>query len=259
MSVSVGTKVYDVSHKKISGTGWQISDGDARAALSDRVKSRIDDHSGKQDIIDAVKDLELTSFETENLKEVLESPPAETWAIGEAFAECYLEDHHNCSFPWYVGRDSKNPKGSLPGADLVGFVLSGDGKMFTFGEVKTSESPETPPKVMYGRTGMVTQIESLSDDRSKVSALIRYLGYRHKNTDWELDYQSAMKRYLKDTGEYSLFGVLVRTTTPNKKDIESRAKQLAKKNHSYTTLLCLYTSVTLPEWATLVTESREAS
>ena len=60
------------------------------------------------------------------------------WEIGEAFAECVLQDDSNLQvvWPWNHVRDKRTPRASLPGADLVGFSCRNNDVVLLFGEVK---------------------------------------------------------------------------------------------------------------------------
>jgi hypothetical protein len=53
-------------------------------------------------------------------------------------AEAFLEDEQCVVFPWNMERDKRNPFGSLPGADIIGFVGEGINCHFALGEVKSS-------------------------------------------------------------------------------------------------------------------------
>ena len=141
-----------------------------------------------------------TGFACESVCRIMQqkSPP-EKWRVGEAFAETYLTQHRGCSFPWPDSRDERRPKSSLPGADLVGFQVDGEICRFAFGEVKTSTERKYPPTLLYGRSGMTTQLEHLRSSRNTRDCLMRYLFFRQKSLS-EKDVSHlrlAGQRYLK--------------------------------------------------------------
>jgi hypothetical protein len=154
--IAAGTKVYDVSHKAVSAVGFVMGSSEAEQALRTRVAERLRDPEGAAIIAAALEGLEEAEFDRHRLESVLTVElPDDPWRIGEALAECYLEDHNECLFPWPAQRDLRNPKASPAGADLAGFRGQGEKARFAFGEVKTSEDASAPPNVMYGRSGMV--------------------------------------------------------------------------------------------------------
>jgi hypothetical protein len=158
----------------------------------------------------------------------LNSNPAPLdWEIGEAIAECLLEDEFGVTWPWNENRDKKTPRASLPGADLVGFLGDGDQAILLFGEVKTSFDKSHPPGVMSGRSGLAHQIDYLINSKEEHGALIRWLHARCKNTAHWPKFQAALKSYLSSRGKrIALVGVLLRDTTPHQDDLRTRGKKL---------------------------------
>ena len=130
--------------------------------VSSRVRKRFCDIEGTEDIIEEFEDIHSAGFEEQLHIDIFSnSPSIEDWKIGEALAECYLEDFEKVRFHYPSSRDAKNPKVNLQGADLVGFVdIDEETTIFLFGEVKTSEDKDSPPRVMYGRLGMVGQLRN---------------------------------------------------------------------------------------------------
>jgi hypothetical protein len=250
--IAIGAQRFDVSAKTVNAFGRLLAENGAKKALTGRIAQRIHDTDGKARIAAPVVDLSLTQFEETNLRRILQTAPVTTWRIGEAIAECYLEDHYGFLFPWNTGRDLRNEDASQAGPDLIGFKVVEGSARFAFGEAKTSEDQSTPPNLMYGRTGMIEQLESICDDFDRRSTLIRYLGVRHVNEGWRDLYRSAFVSYLSDDHCFSLAGVLVSTTQPNPKDLESRTQALSKTKPADALLLALYVPLPLSHWPLLV-------
>ncbi len=223
-----GIEAYRVDVGGVLAAGASFSDQDFTALLRDRVISIVHDDTGRIEVGALLADLAETSFAGERLQHILEDrQEPEPWRICEAIAEVFLTDERSCTFPWPTGRDLKNPASSPAGADLVGFVDDARGSRFAYGEVKASQSQDSPPSVMYGRSGLVSQLESLRDDDRVKGRLMRYLAFRAKNAAWFDRFQAAARRYLNDPTDVSLFGVLVRDIAPNQRDLETRAQALA--------------------------------
>jgi len=97
---------------------------------------------------------------------------------------------------------------------------------------KSSNDKSTPPQVLYGRSGMIKQLEDLKSSSDTRSALIRWLGfkvYKLSESDlFKIDYKKALKAYLSSHARrVKLIGVLVRDTEPTVKDLRARYKALA--------------------------------
>jgi hypothetical protein len=56
--------------------------------------------------------------------------------------------------------------------------------------------------------------------------LFKYLGHRAKNATWRGRFKTASKRYLNNTSDVQLFGVLVRDVEPNVDDVRVRVEKL---------------------------------
>lgn len=199
-------------------------------ALDERVAMLLFDDEGKSGIEELIiPGEEETGFSTDALKRILSAPEVvEDWRVGEAIAEAYLADHRDCVFPWRGSRDERKSRSSLPGADLVGFGVDIAGYCFAFGETKTSSENTYPPRVMYGKTGLTKQVEDLRDKESIRDDLFRYLGFRSNGAPWRPYFEAAGKRYLRDSSDVMLFGVLVRDVSPNGSDLQTCVHTLAK-------------------------------
>lgn len=95
--------------------------------MSNEVASRLHDDEGKAELKSHLNSLASTGFAQDSLKAILEAehPEERDWAVGEALAEAWLSREHSVVWPWNMERDKRTPKASLPGADLVGFVIQG--------------------------------------------------------------------------------------------------------------------------------------
>lgn len=252
MKIGTGTQSFDVSVKSVSAFGMVLGKNGAEKALTGRIAQRIHDSEGKARVAAPAVDLNLTRFQETNLRRILQTHPVPSWRIGEAIAECYLEDHYGFLFPWNTGRDLRNEDASQAGPDLVGFKIVDGSARFAFGEAKTSEDQSAPPRLMFGRTGMIEQLECICDDFDRRRTLIQYLGFRHVNENWGNLYESAFISYLSDDHYFSLAGVLVRTTQANPKDLKSRTKALSEKKPADALLIALYMPLPLSQWRPLV-------
>jgi hypothetical protein len=196
--------------------------------MTSRVKNRLLDVEGTADLAAHYDSVATTGFTDNRLKQIFtQNLPTEPWKVGEALAECFLEDADDVRFPWNGCRDQKVDNASLPGADLIGFKNQNGKVRFLFGEVKTSnDSVNHPPNVMYGRSGMTKQLENLKISPETRSLLVRWFAFRAKNSDWESDYKTALAEYLSSDECVFLQGVLVRDCPPDIKDLKTRGQVL---------------------------------
>ena len=219
--------MYGMGSPPCSGVGVRWSDEELNVAMDGRVAAVLFDAEGKADIEEILAGLAETEFEQAGLRRVLENPGrVEDWRVGEAIAEAYLTDHRSCIFPWPDGRDERKSGSSLPGADLVGFGIDGDGDCFAFGEVKTSREERYPPGTMHGRTGLKKQLEDLRDRDAIRVDLVRYLGHRAGSASWRARFQRATKRYVGNPSDVQLYGILVRDVEPHQDDLRARVDDL---------------------------------
>lgn len=201
------------------------------AYLSGPTQSRLHDEAHQAQFTADLSALATTGMASDTLVQLLASEPdKEPWEVGEALAECLLEEERGVKFPWNSERDKRTPKASLPGADIVGLVEDGEEALLVLGEVKTSSDTSTPPQVMTGKSGMIHQLDTLATNISIHNCLLKWLYPRCKNTDlWPL-YQKAASNYLNSGGTaIKLVGMLMRDTTPNELDLKNRAVHLATK------------------------------
>jgi len=236
--VALGAKVFGNQIANVEVGGFSISQTETDAALADRVIPALRDNSGAEDVERLLAAVATTDFASDQLRAALtDNREIPDWQVGEALAEAYLEDHHDCQFPWPMSRDARNPRGSLPGTDSVGFQKHGVSYRMAFGETKTSSDKNCPPQVWNGRSGLKKQLEGLRDSSAvKGHIVLRYLGIRANGAAWKETYMAAAGRYLAEPTDVSLFGVLVRDTNPHENDALARAKSLSKGCPKATTI-----------------------
>lgn len=240
------TECYAGEEQQVAWVGAQMSDGDEFAQfLTNEVANRVHDAEGVSEFAAHLRGLATTDFQQESLHALLESASKEErdWAIGEALAEAHLTQEHGVEWPWNAERDKRTPLASLPGADLVGLMVDHEGALLALGEVKCSSEAKNPPQVMSGRSGMTHQIDKLANDLGVLQTLLVWLFPRCKGTPHQANFDHAVKR-LFDSGNkaIALFGILIRDTQPNAKDLSSRGGQLAGRVQAptYCRLKALY-------------------
>lgn len=242
----------DEKHADWAGTSI-VGDADLDAYFAGPVRDRLVDAEEARTFEDELSSLASTDLGTASVDRIIRSPrqARQPWEVGEAFAECLLRDHADAVWPWNMERDKRTPRASLPGADLVGFVRCQDGARLAIGEVKTSGDVDTPPNVMYGRSGVAHQLERFESDPELQGTVLKWLATRCRDTEYWPDYESAVARFLDSNAcEVVLFGVLMRDTSPAVLDLESRGKYLADVGASPTEfrLSAWYLPVSISDW-----------
>ena len=246
MTISPGILEYEIGSQPVTGCGFSYSVAELDMALSGPVAEIVFDDSGKADIQELFAGVTGTNFGKDRIEQVLSSPvKLKDWRVGEALAEAYLVEQRDCIFPWPIGRDERKSGSSLPGADLVGFQLKGGSWIFAFGEAKTSSDEQSPPRVMYGHTGMKQQLKDLKNSEQIRDGLVEYLAYRAVNAPWRPQFQSAYENYVKNRAKVCILGFLVRDVSPNEDDLRAGVTRLSQNQHQgmVIELLALY----LPE------------
>lgn len=243
------SECYSGRDRQVSWTGVKMNNGDDfNRLLTSEVAARVHDQEGATEFEAHLRGLAATGFQQESLQVLLDAAPEEErdWAIGEALAEVHLTREHGINWPWNSERDKRNPLASLPGADLVGLMPDEEGAVLALGEVKCSSEAKNPPQVMSGRSGgMAHQLDTLADDLGLLNTLLRWLFPRCKGTDHEATFNLAITRLLRSGNRaVALFGVLVRDTEPNQKDLCTRGRHLAGRLHAPTS--CHLTALHLP-------------
>ena len=110
----------------------------------------------------------------------------------------------------------------------MGLYQNDGSSCFLFGEIKTSSDQSAPPNVMYGQTGLKRQLEDLCLDCDITLTLVKYLGFRLRNTQYWSAYQEAFCKYQANNSNVYIIGILVRNVCPNEKDLSTRAGSLCQ-------------------------------
>ncbi len=206
---------------------------DEVVAMSANITERALDLALEDKITSTLQDVSSTGVSAEWLTSFLQDAISHEllpWQIGEAIAEVILEDSHGVIFPWNTRRDARNPRASLPGADLVGLSNESPAAPFVFGEVKSSSDTRSPPGVLTGKSGMNQQLERLIDDRRLLLTLIKWLSVRVNDGETEALLDAALRSFVESSGSsIRLVGVLVRDTSASERDVSTRAKALGEK------------------------------
>ena len=231
MPMARGRECYNVSKGRVIACGFVLDGNEHCEALDTSIRRIIEDEDGVRQAKDTLSALTLTDFERANLDAIL-SPdkPLEDWRVGEAYGKAYLTEHRRCFFPWPDKWDERKSGSSLPGADLAGMQETDNAEQpyrFAFGEIKTSAEHSYPPRTMRGRTGLKQQLEDLRNRKPIRDDLFRYLMMRVQGAGWADQFQSAAKRYLADSRDVAVFGILVRDVPPDRRDLRARARTLS--------------------------------
>ena len=201
--------------------------------MSADITERALDLAFESEITSKLQDLSSTGASAEWLTSFLEDAVSHEllpWQVGEAIAEAVLEDSHGVVLPWNNRRDERNPRASLPGADLVGLSDERPGARFVFGEVKSSSDTSSPPSVLSGKSGMDQQLERLIDEPQLQYALIKWLFARVNDEETEALFDAALSSFVSSSGaSVRLVGVLVRDTSPTERDVTTRGKALSER------------------------------
>ena len=227
MNIAEGSVAYRLGCAPCSALGLTWSANDLEKAIRGPLANALFDEEGTTSIESILAGLADTAFMQSELRRILTpAEDLENWRVGEVIAEEYLTKHRLCYFPWRVRRDHRKSGSSLPGADLVGFGTDEKGCCFSFGEVKTSSEAAYPPGAMYGRTGLKRQLEDLRNSNHLRDDLLKYLGYRAALAPWKSFFQAASRRYLNNSSDVILFGVLIRDVPPHPSDLRARIQSL---------------------------------
>lgn len=225
------TAKYQFSDGAIECVAYEgASDTECAKWLGTEVSARVFDTEVSTSFVEDIEALKLEGFDTTSLQAYIDEPypDATLGDIGEGIADLFLMEHISATLPTNRRRDLRTPKGSLPGADIVGYVpASTNGVQFLFGEIKASAQKSYPPGVMTGTDGMPAQIERLATVTSIRRQLFHYLKSRSTDAQGKQRFKAALKSLTLD--KYSLVGVLVRDTVPNVNDVKSAAAALKLK------------------------------
>lgn len=248
-----GELAFEIKGRFGYGSGYLISLANMVAGLQGRISRAHHSTAHRNTLKSQLTELADTGFEIDELEATLSSfHGVEPWRVGETLAECWLEDHRECSFPWKNQHDIRSLKASLPGTDLVGLAENKGNIYFAFGEVKTSSDTNSPPQVVYGDKGLTFQVNSLKKSARQRRQLIQNLGFRGITPE----YKQAFKSHLR--GKYQYWGMLIRDTIPSEKDLQYSINNI-EESHTESTVefIALYSGLPIPEWPGLCEEGRK--
>jgi hypothetical protein len=247
-------KSYEWKHGQVSCEAYSATD---TVACEEWLKHDVAKRVYDQPMIDGLNNdmlaLKSENFDISNLMEyiALPTPDAHYWDIGESVADLFLIERIGARLPANRRRDLRTPKGSLPGADVAGYVPNGAGRtLFLFGEIKTSTDEGNPPSVMASSgSGMAAQLTRLVTATDIRRQLLYYLRDRSTKGDLPALFKSAMASLAEK--KYALVGVLVRDTPPDSKDVAAAAKHMddVVSQDQTCTLYALHTCIPMSGWA----------
>jgi hypothetical protein len=254
------TVEYSGESLPVCWRGRHVTDAEGfRQYARERAVPRLLDAEDAAEFEADLNALTTTDYATETLTSLLRNTvEPQGWELGESLAEVLLSDEHGVRWPWNHARDKRTPKASLPGKDLIGFIESRGGFALLFGEVKSSSDLTTPPNVMYGDDGMVTQLVEAACEHSERLCLLKWLRRRCKNTELWSIFEQAVTRFLNSGGnDMVIWGVLVRDTAPSERDLKARATALAAKVATVqrVELDAWYFPVPIQQWRELLSRS----
>jgi len=229
LELPFNTEIYGETHPCVPYSGRRFEDNYELDFFLTRVYAKLADLEGKRQFKTFLEGLRLTGYGTEKLEEFLRPNPKEErkWAISEALCETYLEEEEKVKIPWNTLRDKKNFASSLPGADIVGLKQNGNQWLLVVGEVKSSSEESVPPQVMRISK---KQLEYLALKPDAIQLLFKWLFYRVKNTALYPYFEQAMVTFLESGSKaVALYGMLVRDTEANEKDLSSVGIALREK------------------------------
>lgn len=236
---------FDGRSGSVQWRGQIIGDeAEFEAYMRDVVKKRLDDAELEKSFEKELSGLASCGMQKSGLENYLNDYAAaqddKNWKIGEALAECILQEREGAVLPWNKARDEMKPKVSLPGTDIVGFLRVNGQMKFLFGETKTSaDKSNVPPSVMVsGDDCMTAQLlgHLQESERQHVHGkVIRWLFARVKSTEQRPLFIDALSNHCHSNGlNFVLLGVLLRDTEPNEEDIKSPSMNLAESAQSPT-------------------------
>lgn len=249
-------RTYSGSLNRVSWTGITLDQDTMAYLLGGPLRARIYDLSHRDELVAEMRGLALGEVAEDAVKDLLadEEPPL-SWEVGEALAEVVLAEWFGALWVWNSARDKRTKKASLPGADLVGLSTQGEKTRLLFGEVKTSNDTDCPPNVLYGKSGMIHQLESLTKTTKDHWTLIKWLQARCKSEENQRLFRQALRLYVSSKGrDIRLVGCLMRDTAPDERDLTSRCNALAPilPEHATAELFAWYIAEPVDSWPGLL-------
>lgn len=238
---------YEYHNANTRYLGYKMN-GDFKRYMSDRVGPRYRDEEGDQLLSDM--DTTQAGFDSGDLKTVVTYVPSR---VAEILVECFLMDKHSVLIPYNRLRDSLNPNASPAGPDIIGIA----GALFVFGETKSSSETRCPPGVVYGKSGLIEQLNSIKLDRRKRIHMIKWLGHKTRNkpdtshTAW----LKAKRQYYESEEQiFKMCGMLVRDTEPDECDVTRAHDMVSADMHPSALLdiMALYIPVPIPKLSNMM-------
>jgi hypothetical protein len=231
----IETYAVDANRRsRAAGFVWRDTES-CREYFQKRVANRLRAADATEFLRDYLQRMPDTGFSLTHLRiEAAQSRMLRDWEIGEAFAECVLEDWHGCLFPWPTSRDRREEEGCLTGPDLPGYCLCpAKPARFAFGEIKSSSQKTSPPAVIFGvdkKAGndtLVGQLRRLLTEHTRRQTLIAWLGFRDtSDAEAGARFDRALRNY-RDTGDCLIIGCLVSgNRTESEVDLEDACRAL---------------------------------
>lgn len=255
---------YSGADGKVRWHGVSLTDDTLNELRQNGLVDRALDAEFAEAVADEARALADTDMQTATLEQFIAGAEGSilSWQVGEAVAEVLLKEWHGAVWVWNGARDRKVRKASLPGADIVGFQTTGDAAnpKFLFGEVKSSKDARTPPNVLHGRSGMISQLETLASG-GDLWTLIKWLRARCTDDEHREMYQAAVRKWMAtECRGVALVGCLLRDTAVAEADLTSRAKALAKSvlGDMSATLYAWYLPLPMDDWPSLVEDAAHA-
>lgn len=154
-----------------------------------------------------------TGMNTEELENILKTDTKpEGWRIGEYIAMTAMEKFFETKLYHDPNRETTSPNAILTGPDLVGTARLNGMIVFLIGEVKTSCSTKSPPRVMYD---LISELKGLGNvDGERAKAAIRWMVLHKQEYD-----ENSIDRASENYRRRKITGVLVRDTAPDRNDI----------------------------------------
>jgi hypothetical protein len=254
----------NTENSRKSYIGLSFKNSDITHLLQNQVKEWLTDYPQREAMVNYYNSLmNDTGFEaSETLLTDIQyllnkTVGVQDFKIGEALAHITLQNEFNCRFYWNPIRDTRNPKGNSTGADLVGFIEIENDVLFLFGEVKTSSEVKTPPQVITNPTGLENQLKDLYKDQQKRLILISYIKSKiglNNDQKFKDDFDTAIRNYYKQNGNYNLIGILVRDTDPHEDDLRGSFERLKQEilDPIGLQLLALYVPIKKEKWLHII-------
>lgn len=172
----------------------------------------------KQIIMEQITKLKIINGNA--IKEILEnSDPLEdtNWRIGESIACCYLEDYHKIKFPYDKRISDSNPRLNRPGVDLLGITMYDKKPMLLFGEIKTTENNNHPPKIIYELKKQLIDLTKTKNREKHTKFLL--LNLEHIKGVSKIKIMKAISSSIND--ELCICGILIKNGCLIKKDLSN--------------------------------------